>query len=180
MATELSPQIIQELEAALRASNDRRRAGQMQRIIWLSEYDRLPDIIMGRTETLHILREAREVFVDGHFAAALLLAISVINHSLVDELQLRNSIKKNDPGFEAVLKKSEELAVLPSDWFGPLRLLAARRHPFVHFKDPKHEHALGARVRLEQRHPARLLQDDAEVAVMYMYRVFRATLREAA
>lgn len=151
----------------------------MQRIIWLSDYEELPSALMGRTETMHLLQEARNVFVDGHFAATLLLAVSVINHCLVEELQLRGQVK-GDPEFEAVLRKCEKLAVLPEDWFEPLRRLAARRHPFVHFKEAEHEHALGARVMLEHSAPLKLLKADAELAVEYMFKVFRGTLREAA
>jgi hypothetical protein len=171
--------VAEKLDEALRASDDRRRPERIQRIVWLSVYESLPSAIMGRAETLHLLREAREVFVDGHYAAALLLAISVINHSLIEELQLRGSIK-GDPGLHAVLTKSEELLVLPAEWFPPIRQLVSRRHPFVHFKEPDHEHALGARVMQERTHPARLLESDAQQALIFMYRVFRATLREAA
>lgn len=169
----------ERLDEALRASDDRRRPERIQRILWLSEQEGLPSAIMGRAETLHLLREAREVFVDGHYAAVLLLAISVINHSLIEELQLRGSLQ-GDPGLNVVLTKSEELLVLPPEWFGPIRQLVSRRHPFVHFKEPDHDHALGARVMQEKTHPVRLLERDAQDAIVFMYRVFRATLREAA
>ncbi len=169
----------ERLDEALRASDDRSRPERVQRIVWLSVHDGLPGAIMGRAETLHLMHEAREVFVNGHYAAALLLAISVINHSLIEELQVRGSVK-GDPGLHAVLAKSEELLVLPVEWFPPIRQLVSRRHPFVHFKEPDHEHALGARVMQDKTHPARLLETDAQDAIMFMYRVFRATLREAA
>jgi hypothetical protein len=169
----------ERLDEALRASDDRRRPERIRRNVWLSEHDGLPRAIMGRAETLHLLREAREVFVDGHYAAALLLAISVINHSLIEELQLRGSLQ-GDPGLDAVLTRSEKLQLLPPEWFAPIRQLVSRRHPLVHFKEPDHEDALGARVVNEKTHPVRLLERDAEDAMVFMYRVFRATLREAA
>lgn len=170
---------INKLDEALRASDDRRRPERTQRIIWLAEHDHLPGIIVGRTETLHLLREAREVFVDGHYAATLLLAISVINHSLIEELQLRNG-NQRDPGLQKVLAESEQLRVLPENWFAPIRQLVSRRHPFVHFKEPDHEHGLAERVRQEKEHPTCLLEQDARDAIMFMFRVFRATLREDA
>jgi hypothetical protein len=167
------------LDEALRASDDRSRLGRIKRIVWLSEHDYLPGAIMGRSETIHLLQEAREVFVNGHFAASLLLAMSVINHSLVEALQLRKIIQ-GDIGLQAVLAKSEELRVIPAEWFAPIRQLVSRRHPFVHFKKPDHEHNLGVRVMKEETHPDRLLEHDARNAIMFMYQVFRATLREAA
>lgn len=178
VATTPTQQQLEDLESALRDHDDRRRQAKMQRILWISEHERLPSVLMGRTETMHLLRETRSVFVDGHFAATLLLAISVINHCLVDELQLRGELR-GDPGFESVLRRCEKLNVLPTDWIEPLRQLAARRHPFVHFKDAEHEHALGARVMLEHAPPLQLMKADAELAVEYMFKVFRATLREA-
>jgi hypothetical protein len=170
---------MEKLDEALRSSDDRRRPERIQRIIWVAEHEHLLGAIMARTETLHILREAREVFVDGHYAAALLLAISVINHLLVEELQLRNEIQ-DDPGLETVLAKSEKLSVLPTEYFAPIRQLVSRRHPFVHFKKPGHKHGLGERVMQEKAHPSRLLEQDARDAIMFMFCVFRATLREVA
>ena len=167
---------ITKLDEALRASDDRRRPERIQRIIWLADHDHLPSAIMGRTETLHLLREAREVFVDGHYAAALLLAISVINHSLIEELQLRKDIQ-GDPGLQKVLARSKDLRLLPDEWFTSIERLISRRHPFVHFKEPEHEHGLGTRVMKEGAHPARLLEQDARDAITFMFRVFRATLR---
>ena len=157
--------------------DESRRDARIQRIVWLSDHEHLPAIIMGRTETMRLLHEARGVFVDGYFAATLLLGVSVINHCLVEELQLRGELKR-DPGLEAVLLKCEQLDVLPSHWFEPLRRLADRRYPFVHFKDAEHVHALGARVMVEGSPPVKLLQADAELAIEYMFNVFRATLRE--
>ena len=166
-----------ELEKALRDSDDCRRPSRIQRIIWLSEHTHLPSAIMGRIETLHLLQEARETFVDGHFSAALLLAISVINNSLIEELQLRGVIQ-TDPGLKSVLAKSEEQGIIPIGWFPPIRQLVSRRHSFVHFKEPGHEHGLSARIIQESSHPAHLLETDARDAIQFMYRVFRATLRE--
>lgn len=170
---------IDQLTEAVLANDERRRPGRVQRIVWLADHERLPSAIIGRAETLHLLREARETFVDGHFAAALMLAISVINHSLIEELQLRKAVQ-GDPGLQQVLAKSEQLCILPAEWFGPIRQLVNRRHPFVHFKEPDHEHALGQRVTEAKTPPKELLEQDAKSAIMFMFQVFRATLRETA
>lgn len=168
----------EKLEIALREGDDRRRPRQVERIIWLSEHLNLPSAILGRTETMHLLQEARETFVDGHFAAALLLAVSVINHSLIEELQLRNEIT-GDPGLKKVLAKSGELNILPGSCLEALDRIVSIRHPFVHFKDSDHEHGLGVRTIKERTHPAHLLEADAREAIKLMYIVFKATLREA-
>jgi len=166
-----------KLEEALRSLDERTLQSRIDRIVWLSEHERLPSIIIGRTETLHILREAREVFVDGRFAAALILAVAVIEHSLIEELQLRGVIK-GSPKLSLVLKKAQAASVLPSDWFPTLQQLVYLRNPFVHLKGPDHEHGLGTRIHSKNAHPNALLEKDAQVAMQYMYQVFRATLHE--
>ena len=171
--------VTERLDEALRQADDRSRSLRVERIIWLSGHGSLPSVIVGRTETLHLLTAAREVFVNGHFVATLLLAISVINHSLIEVLQLRGEIQ-NDPGLGPVLAKSEQLKLLPVEWFEPIKRLISRRHPFVHFKEPAHKHALGNRVFHEQKHPTVLIEQDAREAMVLMYDVFRSTLREAA
>ena len=73
----------------------------------------------------------------------------------------------------------QKLSVLPAEWINPLKELASKRHAFVHFKDAEHKNSLGARVMLEKSAPVELLQKDAELAIEYMFKVFRATLQEA-
>ena len=171
--------LTEKLGEALRQFDDRTRSSRAERIAWLSQYESLPPVLMGRAETLHLLREAREVFVNGHFAATLLLAVAVIEHSLVEELQLRGAIRASAP-LGQVLVIAEGGSVLPPEWFPAIKTLVQRRNPFAHLKEPDHKHALGTRIVLESAHPTRLLEEDAKEAVIWMYKVFRATLREAA
>jgi hypothetical protein len=171
--------VREKLEVALRSFDDQTRHDRIERIVWLAEYSSLPSAVMGRAETLHLLGEAREVFVQGQHAAALLLAVAVIEHSLVEELQLRGLIK-GSPSLSEALVMAEKNAVLPSEWFPEIKELVLRRNPFAHLKSPNHEHGLGARVRAERTHPHLLIEEDARSAVIYMYKVFRATLHDIA
>jgi len=173
------PEIPQKLLDALSEYDRSTRSQRAERVVWVGKQSSMPSVIMGRTETLHLLNEAREVFVNGHFASALMLAVSVIEHSLVEECQLRG-LFEGSPPLTQVLKVAEDNNVLPGDWFPSLRLLVHRRNPYAHLKDPTHEHGLGRRVRKEKLHPQVILQRDAETGLKYMYDVFRATLREAA
>ena len=171
-------QIPQVLLEALTKYDESTRGHRAERIVWIGQHSAMPSVIMGRTESLHLLTEAREVFVNGHFASALLLAVAVIEHSLVEECQLRG-LFEGSPPFSKVLKVAEENNVLPSAWFPALRLLALRRHPYVHLRDSADEHGLGHRVQKEHLHPQTILQQDAEAALTLMYDVFRSTLRVA-
>jgi hypothetical protein len=133
---------------------------------------------MGRTETMQLLSEAREVFVNGHFAATLFLAVSVVEHSLMEECQQRGLLKSSPP-LGKLLKVAKDHSVVSNDMFIDLQLLVFRRNPYAHLKERGHEHGLGYRIRDEHRHPALILQQDAEMAIELMYKVFRSTLREA-
>lgn len=168
---------VEKLEKVLRESDERRRPKRIERIVWLSKHNHLPNPIMGRVETLHLLEEASGTFIDGHFAAAFLLSISVINHSLIEELQLRGAIR-GDPGLEKVVNESEKLEIVPVEWFPGIRRLVERRHAFAHFRAATHEHGLGMRSKREDCHSARLIEADAYDAMPMMYNVFRATLHE--
>lgn len=171
--------VEESLNDALCNLDNKSRPDRVARILWLADHESLPRVIMGRTETLHILREAREVFVGGYFAATLVLAIAVVEHSLMEELQLRGLVKGRPP-LSKLLEDAEKCALFPSEWFGPVRRLIQLRNPFAHLKDTKHEHGLGRRAILEKQHPAVLLEADAKEAVRWMYMIFRATLREFA
>lgn len=174
------PSILQKVSDALQQLDEKTRPQRVSRIDWLGNHERLPSAIMGRAETLQLLREAREVFINGHFAAALVIATAVIEHSIVEELHVRGLVK-GKPTLSRVLEIAEEHAVLPADWFGPIRVLVNRRNPYAHFKlpgDDGQRHSLGARIMSEQQHPDSLLEDDACSALVWMYQVFRQTLRE--
>ena len=169
-----SKSALVEALATYDASTRQERA---ERILWVGEHSSLPSVMMGRTETMHLLNEAREVFVNGHFAATLLLAVSVIEHSLMEECQQRGLLQSSPP-LGKLLKIAHDQGVVSNDTFIDLQLLVFRRNPYAHLKEPDHEHCLGYRIRDEQRHPALLLQQDAEMAIRLMYTVFRSTLRE--
>lgn len=171
--------VEERLNDALCNLDDKSRPDRVARIVWLADHESLPGVIMGRTETLHVLREAREVFVGGHFASTLVLAVAVIEHCLMEELQQRGLVKGR-PTLSKLLEVAEKCSLFPLEWFVPIRQLIQLRNPFAHLKDSDHEHGLGMRVVLEKEHPAALLERDAKEAVRWMYMVFRATLHELA
>lgn len=152
------------------------RQERAERIRWVGQHSALPSVVMGRTETMHLLNQAREVFVNGHFAAALFFAVAVVEHSLMEECQQRGLLKGSPPLGE-LLKIAKEHGVVSNATFVELQLMVFRRNPYAHLKEPAHEHGLGYRIRDEQRHPALILRQDAEMAIKLMYQVFRSTLR---
>lgn len=169
----------ERLETALRDSDEQTRPGRVERSLWLSHHLPESTAYMGRAETLHLMGDARSVFIHGRFAAALIVALAVIEHCLVEELQLRG-VGKSNRGLSDVLKESTSYGVIPDDLAAQIGLLAKRRNPFVHLKHEDHEHNLGVRIRAEKVHPLTLMESDAKNAMAAMYKVFAATLHEAA
>jgi len=167
----------EHLLAALEESDARRQLGRAERIEWLTLHEAHAPMIMGRTETLQLRREAREVFVDGHYVATLLVALSFIEHTIVEELQILG-YTKSSPTFGEAITISEKNKVFPPDWLVRAKKLSLRRNSFAHLKDAEHQHALGTRIREENRHPTSILESDAKDVIDLMNSFFVATLRK--
>lgn len=167
-------QLLQTLE---RIDNGNRNA-RAERIEWLALHEP-PSVgaMVGRSETLQLLSEARAVFIDGHFVATLLIAMSFIEHTIVEELQLLGHIE-GSPKFSSVLNTAKEHKVFPQDWIERTKTLSFRRNSFAHLKEPSNSHGLGERIMIEQRHPKLILESDAKDAIDLLFNFFVATLRE--
>lgn len=169
----------EKLRKVLAALDQGSRETRAARVEWLSLYEpHTLTAIMGRVETLELLREARAVFVDGHFIACLLLAMSFIEHTLIEELQDYGHTK-GSPTFSQALDLAEKHRLFPAEWLARAKKLSLRRNPFVHIKDGEHEHGLGRRIRTEKRHPKLIIEADAKDSISLMYNFFVATLKEA-
>ena len=167
----------EKLIAALEESDHLRRGVRADRLEWLSLHIASAPVVSGRAETLHLLDEARSTFVDGHFVAALMVAMAFIEHSVVDELQLLGHIN-GSPTFSEAIRFAEHKKVFPPDWLVRAKRLGLRRNPFVHLKKSGHAHSLETRVMEEKRHPNAIMEADAKDALDLMYSFFVATLRE--
>lgn len=167
----------EKLVAALEQSDHLRRSARADRLEWLSLYIASAPLVMGRTETLRLLEEAKNTFIDGHFVAALMLAMAFIEHSIVEELQLLGHIKRS-PAFSEAVRLAEDKKVFPPDWLVRAKTLSLRRNPFAHLKESGYSHSLGTRIMEEKRHPDAIMEADAKDAIDLMYNFFVATFRE--
>ncbi|NMG73714.1 hypothetical protein [Aromatoleum diolicum] len=167
----------QRLIQALCKSDSLRRNARADRIEWLSLHTNRPSFIAGRAETLQLLQEAHDTFVDGHFAGTLMIAMAVIEHCVVEHLQLRR-LTQGSPTFAQAVRLATETKLFPPDWLARATRLSHRRNPFAHLKDENHPHSLGARVQSEDRHPRAIMEEDAKDALELMSNIFIATLRE--
>ena len=87
---------------------------------------------------------------------------------------------QGSPQFGKAIEIATRNKLFPPDWLERAKRLSLRRNPFAHLKEPDHRHALGARIREEQKHPQTIVEADAKDAVGLMYDFFVATLRKAA
>lgn len=164
------------LIAALEDSDKNRRIGRAERIMWLSEHEFSPGVVMGRMDTMALMREARESFVDGHYIATLVLASAFIEHTLVEDLADRGFAKPRINLKEALTICSEK-SLFPDDWIERTDKLRLHRNPFAHLRPEEDEHTFGSRFRNQKVHPTAILEADAKEALALLYLFFQATLR---
>jgi hypothetical protein len=166
-----------KLIAALVESDDMRRAGRADRIQWLSEYQIHGGMIQGPMDTLAVLGEARDCFVEGHYIAALLLAVAFIEHTIADEL-IERDFAEYGISFTNSIKVARERDVFPGDMLSRADRLREIRNPFAHRKSPTHQHTFPNRFIQSRSHPRTILEQDAKDALALMYAFFNSTLKD--
>mgnify|MGYP003429852243 CR=1 FL=1 len=83
---EKTPESNTNLLRALAESDERRRLGRAERILWVSALCPRTGAVFGPLDTMTILNEARECFIEGHYIATVLLAMAFVEHTVMDEL----------------------------------------------------------------------------------------------
>ncbi|MDP2155902.1 MAG: hypothetical protein Q8J61_07880 [Sulfuricella sp.] len=117
-----------KLLEALEQSDSWRRQGRAKRILWLSQHQVPYGLISGPMDTMRVLGEARDCFVEGHYVASLVLAVAFIEHSLIDELQERN-LAGGVSSFSAAIQRATENSVFPPDLLSRADELRKIRNP---------------------------------------------------
>ena len=74
------------LIAALVQSDEMRRSERADSILWLSKYQIPLAIVVGEMDTMAVLGEARDCFIEGHYIASLLMCVAFIEHTITDTL----------------------------------------------------------------------------------------------
>lgn len=163
--------ISSKLLAALAQSDEMLRSERADRILWLSEHRISVGMVVGPMDTLAVLNEAHDCFVEGHFIAAILTAVAFIEHTIVDEL-IDRGLAKYGVSFVDAIKVADENNVFPSDMLQRADQLREIRNPFAHRKNPTHRHSFGNRFRERGVHPKTILEQDAKDSLALMYAFF--------
>lgn len=82
------------LSSALQQADNDTRDGRVERMIQASAHAVPFGIIHGRIESLALLEEARMCYVNGQNIAALIVALSYVEHALADALSPRGGPSK--------------------------------------------------------------------------------------
>jgi hypothetical protein len=171
-----SVEVSQKLLEALERSDAWRRQGRAERIAWISEHDVAYELISGPMDTLRLLAEARECFVDAHYVATLILAVAYIEHTLMDELTERG-FAAGVRTLEQAIKRSGHYDLFEKALLDRADKLRAIRNPFTHRRESTDPDTFPSRYLAQKRHPDLVLEDDAKESLKVMYEFFRLTLK---
>lgn len=167
-----------ELLSALEVSDNDSRGVRASRIEWMGQFSLSRWVMEGPVETLSLLSESKNCFINGHFIATLVLSMGFIEHALVIMLSSKG-LSSNQAGIGGTLELARTQNVLPDELLDRTNLLQKRRNPFIHKKLPSHEHSLSFRYINERRHPNEILEEDAEeslkLAHLFFHHLTKAT-----
>ncbi|MBC2758528.1 hypothetical protein [Thiobacillus sp.] len=161
---------------ALAESDEHRRLGRAERILWVSALCPQIGAVFGPLDTMSILNEARECFIEGHYIATVLLAMAFVEHTVMDELA---DSGLGRPGkFSLALDAAAKKQLFPDELLSRTRNLSLIRNAFTHRKRSDNPDNFGYRFQRRGVHPAKILEEDAKQFLALMYEYFRCTLKE--
>lgn len=175
----MTSSFFSKLMDALEQSDKINREARTNRIIWMSQHNQRPGIVMGHGEALGVLSEAENAFRDGNFISVIILALAYIEHDLTDSL-IRMSLANFGVSLNQAINIAREHKVLEEPLIERINHLRLVRNPFAHLKHPEHCYSFSNRFREKGVHPQALLEEDAREAFEIMFLVFRALLIQIA
>jgi hypothetical protein len=146
-------------------------AERLERLKWLVEVH--PDNAWFATapETYFVFSEVKNTFVDGSFVATLLLCLAFIEHWLACKLISRGFENEAKEGLNSMLKCLKRERLMHDYLIKKVDRLRKLRNPFAHLKSIDHPYSLPQRMYKENKHPMKILEEDAKEAVSLMYTI---------
>lgn len=134
---------------------------------------------MGRLEGGYLFRESESTFVDGYFAATILLVQAVIEWMLQGWLIEHGYIEESRKGIGQILRFLRRNELLPPFILGEIDKLRRKRNHFAHFKIDDDEMQLDRRMRSNSTFdPHSLMQEDAEYALRLLHQLYGTRFRK--
>lgn len=170
------PSARSNLIAALEQSDEMRRSERAERIEWLSAHQISLGILVGPMDSMAVLGEARDCFIEGHYIASQLLSVAFIEHTVTDEL-VERGLAKYGVSFNDAIRISRDAGLFTPEMLSGADHLREIRNPFTHRKNQDHRHSFGNRFLEERVHPKTILERDAKDALALMYAFLHSTLK---
>lgn len=174
---ESEEQVFRRVVQALEESEHRTRERRAARLAVTSKLQQVPPVLVGRFEQLHLLEEARVCFVYGQFAATVLVAYAVIEHTLDEEADL--CVQKTSGMSKAAnsIQLCREHQLVPSELLDRADALRSKRNAIGHFKPDVNKYRVTARARAVDASPYQVLETDAIEALGLAREIVISTLR---
>ena len=161
---------------ALKESDDLRRPGRAQRIVWAQTHGPMQGIIVCPTELMELMLEARLCYIEGRYIGALVIAVAAIEQIIIGEV-VEKGLGNYGIGFESAIDLAKSKGLFETKALDQAHVLRRRRNPFSHNKRAGHAHSLGTRIAEERKHPEAIKQADAELAIKTMYLLFNSVVQ---
>jgi hypothetical protein len=159
---------------ALLESDAMRRDRRADRMIWLSGHVPSFGVMAGPMDTLRLIEEARTTYLDGHFIAAVLTALALIERLIIGELAARGVQCRR---FEVAIRKAKEHTSLPADILARAERVRRKRNAFTHHRPEDDPDTFGNRFMASKRHPNAILEEDAQEAVSLINALLKLCVR---
>ncbi|MGP9666474.1 hypothetical protein ACT3TY_17895 [Halomonas sp. AOP22-C1-8] len=166
---------IQIVMDSLEKADAKTREQRANRLMWVSQYEERPSAYMGRLETIELFENARVSFINGNFIASVLVGVSYIEQTLVEELETLG--KKAGGSFQQTIRIALAERILSKSTLDDIDVLRQIRNPYAHKKSDDHDLNLSNRYYSEKLHPKTVMGDDAKLAIKTMYSVFMQTIK---
>ncbi len=129
---------------------------------------------IGDIEGGYLFQESELAFVDGHYAATLLLVLAIIERMLQVWLLENGLTEEARKGTGKILKFLRKHDLLHSFILDEIDKLRRKRNHFAHFKTDDDEMRVDQRTVTTQLYdPQKLMRKDAEAALQLVHQLYR-------
>ena len=150
------------------------RNDRLNRLEWIiGEYPTNIDISLfhGGLKPYYLFEEARYCFVYGQYLASIMLSLSYIETTLAGVFYAsgRNDLQR--ARVIDLLKEAEKKGLISGSEFNVFNKVRKIRNPITHFRKPLSRGTLEYRLVKNNKHPYKLLERDAKIALKTTFRM---------
>ncbi|WP_420148921.1 hypothetical protein [Spirosoma sp.] len=127
----------------------------------------------GSDESFKIFNEAVHCYIFGQFVATIILCQAFIERRFQEYFHIRMDDKRSKYTLDKLLKEFSQTNFIDDYLIEKINNIRLKRNPFVHSKEPLHEHSLMARALNLNSHPEDVIEADAKEALTMMIAISR-------